>query len=241
MLTGPRTFLTVIIPAVTLFLAACGGSGGVVSSPYPFPAGTAWTYRHTLGSQQGTATVAYDGQHSYRSMSLHRSQIRTTLQPSVVDFTYFEWTGCPATRAIVEVQPTVQIELVLDRALPLLCGAMSLSGSAQVYVNGSFQGNVGWSASSSDGGQWVVTVPSGTYTTRRWNTSLTLGSLMDLAANYVGSHSVLVRADGQSSAGTYRLEHLSGPVSSLSVARAELQAWGMLLLSPGTMRPHHER
>jgi len=197
-------------------ITACGGAG-TVSVPYPFSPGTSWTYRHTQDSQVGILTSVYRGVESYRGMVLHRGDQTTTLLPGLVTRSYFEWSGCPATRAIVAVDPTSQLEFLLDRSVGVTCGPVSVSGTAQVYLNGAFQGSVSWSASSSDGGHWQVTVPSGTYLTRRWNTALAIGTLYaQFAAAYVDRNKVTVLADGRDGSGaSFRFEHMSGPVTSL--------------------------
>jgi hypothetical protein len=209
--------------------SACGGGGGGVSIPFPFSPGTAWSYRHIQGTQQGTAVSTYRGQQIYRGMNLHKADLTSTLLPATLSSTYFEWSGCAATRAIVVVTTTAQLELVLDRAVGLSCGPISISGSLQIYLNGSFQGTAPWSASSSDGGEWLVTVPSGTYRTRRWNTLLALAGRPELTsagANYIDRNHVTVLSDSQDGLGNQsRLEHVSGPVTSLQL---ELRASDLL-------------
>jgi hypothetical protein len=209
--------------------SACGGGGGGVSIPFPFSPGTAWSYRHIQGTQQGTAVSTYRGQQIYRGMNLHKADLTSTLLPATLSSTYFEWSRCAAIRAIVLVTTTAQLELVLDRAVGLYCGPISISGSLQIYLNGSFQGTAPWSASSSDGGEWLVTVPSGTYRTRRWNTLLALAGRPELTsagANYIDRNHVTVLSDSQDGLGNQsRLEHVSGPVTSLQL---ELRASDLL-------------
>jgi len=214
-----------------LGLSACGGGGGV-SVPFPFGAGTTWSYRHIQGTQQGTAVMTYRGQQTYRGMNLHRTDETSTLFAGTVASNYFEWSGCAATRAIVVVTATAQLELVLDRAVGLYCSPTSLNGSLQMYLNGSFQGTFPWSASSSDGGEWVVTVPSGSYRTRRWNTFLALAGRPETtvaAANYIDRNHVTVLSDGEDGLGNRsRLEHVSGPVTSLHLDAAAARLLGAM-------------
>jgi hypothetical protein len=200
-----------------------------VSIPYPFSPGTAWSYRHIEGTQQGTTVITYRGQQIYRGMNLHKNDYTSTLLPGTLFSNYFEWSGCAAIRAIIRVTTTAQEELVFDRAVGFYCGPISISGSLQVYLNGSFQGTAPWSASSSDGGEWLVTVPSGTYRTRRWNRLLALAGrpeLTAMGADYIDRNHVTVRSDGQDGLGNQsRLEHVSGPVTSLQL---ELRASDLL-------------
>jgi hypothetical protein len=207
--------LAVISFALALIVTACGGGGGV-SIPFPFAAGTTWTYRYIQDSQEGIVTQIYEGQEIYRGLTLHRSVSTNTLQPNALQRTYFQWTTCRTTRAIVQLTQTTQVEIVFDQGIPLTCSAISMSGSAQIYVNGTPQGVLSWAASSSDGGEWVVTVPSGTYRTRRWNVSITLATQAELGAVYVARNDTVVLLDVQTSSGIrYRWEHLGGPASSL--------------------------
>ena len=93
----------------------------------------------------------------------------------------------------------------------------SASGTAQLYQNGTFIGTVPWSASSSNGGTYIVTVPAGTFTTTRWDSSLTIGGLRDSGSSYVAGGTLSVRVssvtvDSQGTTYTQQLELIDGPV-----------------------------
>lgn len=223
-------FLVAVLMASSL-VAACG-AGGVGYSPpaaFPFSPGTTWTLRHTQtppgGSPStGTLTVVYGGTATYRGSTYHYIDGVSTLTPGISERDYFAWTGVARLAATVLTDATGILEIIFDKTFVLYGAAESQSGTHQVYFNGAFQGTGNWSASSTNAGTFVVTVPAGTFTTTRWNWLLTVGALGTNASTYAaGSAVVEVRRDAAttssgSPSGTYSYELTSGAVPAATTA-----------------------
>jgi hypothetical protein len=126
-------------------------------------------------------------------------------------------------------------EIVFDKTWVFNQAAESQSGMAEVFLNGTSLGTLPWSVSTFDGGSALVTVPAGTFTTRKWNGTLSEGTFSETFSSFVASHTEISRQENP--AGSVRLLELaSGNVTSLSSGTSTDIGAVTLLLNPERVR-----
>lgn len=252
----PRFFCTAAFAAATL--CACSGGTPNTGGPIPVfsnppvvfnspqntatpSAGTQWTYDYAVSMPSpwplpasGTLGIRYDGTMQYRGGQY--GQIEAAGSISSQDaFVYFAWNTAFVEYATANTYvPPMPCdtpprgETVLSSAVDFIHPHPPLSGTAQLYLCGTPNTVLNWSLSVTDSGPATVTVPAGTFATRKVSGVWVLGSVERDYTAYIYGTDVIQRDTTQynsgSVAGSFTVKLRSGPINVAIPGPPELGA-----------------
>ncbi len=217
--SGSAVAVTATVLLAVLSVTPIGS--GATKAP-SFKVGTTWTYRHTVmhpagETRTGTMKEVYVGQTAYRGRPYYAIDVSTTLNPSLSERIYLEWSGAHFRQVATATTDNLNniAEIIFDRPIDLGVQA-NISGTAAIFENGVQKGTAPLSYSASSKGTAKVTVPAGTFQTTMWEALLRIGPLETSMSIYtVGIHDIRMESKiytGGSLASTWSKELTSGPV-----------------------------
>lgn len=241
----PRFYSTAALAAA--ILCACGGGTPNAGGPIPLPSstpivfnspqndatpspGTQWTYDYGVSMPSpwplptsGTLGIRYDGTMQYRGGDYGEIEAAGSISSQDV-YVYFGWDTAfeeyATANMLVPPMPCdtpPRSETVLNSAIDFIHPHSVLTGTAQLYLCGTPNGSENWSLSVTDSGSATVTVPAGTFATRKISGVWVLGSVERDYTAYVYGTDVVQRDTNEykngSAAGTFTVKLRSGPIN----------------------------
>lgn len=175
--------LTLWLAVVALALVADHSVGRAAAGQNgpPYARDMTWTYRHTItrtGGQPriGEATNIYRGTMMLQGKTYHVVDQSSTLTPGLVERAYLIWMGAyfrQAASVSTDARKNA-LAIIFDR--PFGVGTEDrASGVARIVQNNQQRGTIAWTYSSVSRGTVTITVPAGTFETKKWETTLKLG------------------------------------------------------------------